>query len=307
MSFKEYLPSKSFQKKALFILGIVAVILALFFGVKLIKKGIHSYKINKQIRELPVELRDQVDILTVGELQTKDSNGNNIADWEERLYGLDPLADGAINKKIVEEKRQSLRSSAIDNQANAVTGETDAFTREFLSILTSLQTSGSLNEDALANIANSVGGKFVPQDQKEKYTQYAFTKIRDSQVADDNYVRQSTEILEKSGVLPMIGYEMDYISQSLETNNATLVAPLDNFSDAYKKFSESLLDIPVPARLLEDHMVLVNSSAYIADSLLMIQKIQSDPMIAIQGLALYGLNFRLMNDALDDLAASLDL
>lgn len=307
MSFKDYLPSKSFQKKALFILGIIAIILALFFGFKLIKKGIHSYKIKKQIRELPVELRDQVDILTVGELQTKDSNSNNIADWEERLYGLDPLADGATNKKIVEEKRESLRSSAIDNQANPVTGETDAFTREFLSILTSLQTSGSLNEDALANIANSVGGKFAPVDQKEIYNQYAFTRVRDSEIADAEYIRQSTNALEKTGILPIIGYEMDFISQSLETNDAVLVEPLDNFADAYKKFSDILLKVPVPARLLQDHKALVNSSAYISQSLIMIQKIKTDPVAAVQGLALYSLNYRIMNEALDDLAIKLSL
>lgn len=307
MSFRDYLPSKLFQKRLLAIVGIIAVVAAVILLGRLIQKGVANYRLNKQIRQLPAELRDQVDVLTVGELQRKDSNGNGIADWEERLYGLDPLANGEENRKKVEEKRQTLRASAEGSGENAPTGETDLFTREFLSLVTSLQTSGALSEEALSNIAASVGAKFIPEDQKEIYSQYAFRRVRDSKLADDDYIRQSTAALEKSGVLPLIGYEMDYISQSLQTNNAVLVAPLDNFAGAYKKFAETLVAIPVPERLLEDHKALVNSAAYISESLLMIQKIKTDPMTAVQGLGIYSLNYRIMNEALDDLAAKLSL
>ena len=48
---------------------------------------------------------------TVGELVGKDSNNNGIADWEERLWGLDPTkltTNGVANKTIIEQKRKQL-------------------------------------------------------------------------------------------------------------------------------------------------------------------------------------------------------
>lgn len=307
MAFQDYLPSKEFQKRLLAIVIIVCAILLIGFVVKLISKGIDAYKINKQIKQLPVELRSQVDTLTLGDLQKKDSNSNGILDWEERLYGLDPLTNGEENKKIVEAKRKLLRDSAADNEAGAVTGQTSDFNREFLSIIGSLQTTGALSDDALQNIANSIGGKLIDQEQKEIYPLSSFTVIRDSDIAMDEYQRLSNIELNKLSTVPMMGHEMEFIGENLRSGDPLFLAPLDNISNAYKSFAEVLVKVPVPESLVVAHKALVNSSMYISKSLLMIQKVNTDPMTALQGVASYNTHFIIMNESLDELAAKLNL
>ncbi len=307
MAFQDYLPSKAFQKRLLAIVIIVCSILLIGFIVKLIGKGIDAYKINRQIKQLPAELRSQVDTLTLGDLQKKDSNNNGILDWEERLYGLDPLTNGEENKKVVDQKRQLLRDTAGDNEADAPTGQTNDFTREFLNVVGSLQTTGALSDDALQNIANSIGGKLISQDQKEIYPTSSFKTIRDSSVANKEYVRLSSLEVGKLKSAPLLGHEMEFIGESLRSSDPTMLAPLDNISSAYKSFADALLKVPVPQSLLSSHKALVNSSAYISRSLLMIQKINTDPMTALQGLAMYNTHFIIMNQALDDLATNLNL
>lgn len=307
MAFQDYLPSKAFQKRLLAIVIIIAAILVIGFIVKLIGKGIDAYKINKQIKQLPAELRSQVDTLTLGDLQKKDSNGNGILDWEERLYGLDPLTNGEENKKTVEAKRQLLRDTAGENEASAATGLTNDFTREFLNVIGSLQTTGALSDDALQNIANSIGGKLINQDQKEIYPASSFKIIRDSSVANKEYQRLSNIELNKFNNIPLLGHEIEFIGESLRSADPLMLAPLDNISVAYKSFADSLIKVPVPESLLPAHKALVNSSAYVSRSLLMIQKINTDPMTALQGLAMYNTHFIIMNQALDELATNLNL
>ena len=307
MSFKDYLPSKTFQKRLFYIVLIVVIILVIGFIIKLIGRGIDAYKIRKQIKQLPVELRSQVDSLTVGDLQRKDSNNNGILDWEERLYGLDPLVDGEGNKKIVEEKRQILRLSADDNVASSTEGETNDFTREFLSIIGTLETSGALNEDALQNIANSIGGKITQGNEAEIYPKESFVVVRNSQLANDEYQRLSSSAIEKIGTIGLMGSEMEFIAESLRGGDPALLAPLDNIADTYESFAKALLKIPVPESLLDSHKALVNSSIYVGRGLDMIQKVNTDPMTAVQGTAMYNTHYLIMNAALDELAANLNL
>ncbi len=307
MAFQDYLPSKAFQKRLLAIVIIIAAILVIGFIVKLIGRGIDAYKINKQIKQLPAELRSQVDTLTLGDLQKKDSNGNGILDWEERLYGLDPLTNGEENKKTVEAKRQLLRDTAGENEASASTGLTNDFTREFLNVIGSLQTTGALSDDALQNIANSIGGKLIEKEQKEIYPVSSFNVIRDSDIAKDEYQRLANLELNKLSTVPMMGHEIEFIGESLRGGDPMMLAPLDNISGAYKSFAETLVKIPVPQSLLPAHKALVNSSAYVSRSLLMIQQVNTDPMMALQGLATYNTHFLIMNQALDELATNLNL
>ncbi len=307
MAFQEYLPSKTFQKRLLAIVIIICAILLIGFFIKLIGKGIDAYKINKQIKQLPVELRSQVDTLTLGDLQKKDSNNNGILDWEERLYGLDPLADGIANKTVVEEKRQILRISAGDNESSAAIGETGDFTKEFLSIIGTLETSSALNQDALQNVANSIGGKLINPNQPEIYPRDSFIVVRDSKIANDEYQRLSNKELQKLASLDLIGHEMELIGQSMRTGDPLFLAPLDNISTTYKSFADALLKVPVPESLLVSHKALVNSSTYVGRSLLMIQQVNKDPMTALQGTAMYNTHYIIMNASLDELAAKLNL
>lgn len=304
MAFKDYLPSKELQKKLLAILLIVGVIVAIFFTVKLIRYLVNKRWVNQQIKNLPVELRDQVDVLTIGELQRKDSNNNNIPDWEERLYGLDPFGDGASNKASILDKKAKLReatgaSSELNPEMNNNTGK---FSREFLSIVLSLQQSGALNQNAVDDIAKSVGQELIPSEIKDYVKKEELKIVRDSDITNAAYYDEVIYIVENDKQASQLGLELDMLAKGLNGANSSMFVGLDEISFNYKSVADKLKKVPVPESFAGDHLALVNSLYNIANSLEMIKNLDKDPVVALQGFYVYGTANQVMDQALNSLA-----
>lgn len=304
MAFKDYLPSKELQKKLLAIVIIIAVVVTIFFTIKLIRYLVNKAWINKQIKNLPAELRDQADVMTVGELQKKDSNGNAIPDWEERLYGLDPFANGDTNKKSVEDKRAELRvatgaSSELDPEQNTNTGK---FSREFLSIVLSLQQSGALNKNAVDDISKSIGTELIPTELKQVVKKTDLKVIRDTDITHQAYFDEMINIVNKSKSASQIGTELDLLAAGLEDSDTASFIGLEQISINYKTTADELKKISVPEKFAGDHLALVNSLYNIGQSLTMINKMQSDPVVALQGFYIYGYANGILDNSLTSLA-----
>lgn len=302
MNFSNYLPTKEYRKKLLSLFYIVAILLGVYLLWIGINKLIDKQKFKNQVKNLTVEVRDEIDTITLGELQTKDSNNNGVYDWEERLYGLDPLVNGEENKKLVEEKREILRKSGEGTSFNNQDSSTSSFASEFLGAITSLATTGALNEDTLSNISNSISTKFTTQTTDGFYKREDLNIVKDNAITKQNYLILSQKALETGGVQDALGEEIYFISNSLENNDPVMLAPLDNIASAYKEFGEMLVKVPVPETFAKDHAVIVNSSRYISEALLKIQKLYADPVIAIDGFAEYNTHYILLNRALDNLS-----
>lgn len=304
MAFTDYLPSKELQKKLLAIVLVIAVIAGLFFTVKLILFLVNKHWVNKQIKNLPVELRDQVDVLTVGDLQKKDSNKNGIPDWEERLYGLDPFGNGDSNKASILDKKAKLReatgaNSDIDPAMNNNTGK---FSREFLSIVLSLQQSGALNQNAVNDIAKSVGEELIPSEIKDYVKKSDLKIVRNSDITIDAYYEQMIQLVQNDKQAAQIGMELDMLADGLNTGSSSMFVGLDEISSNYKSIANKFKDVPVPEKLAGNHLALVNSLYNISASLEMIKKLDSDPVVALQGFYVYGTANQVMDQSLNSLA-----
>jgi hypothetical protein len=148
----KYLPSKQFIARIIIILIIALFVWGIYQIPKLFKK-------NKNINITPMTLQ-------VKDVIQQDSNNNGIADWEEGLWGLDPTTNGPSNKEFIIAKRAVLakdNASAVDG-GGINSSENDALSREVFALILSLQQSGSLNNDSISAISESVGQNFVPGD-----------------------------------------------------------------------------------------------------------------------------------------------
>ena len=83
---KKYLPSTQFIIRAVSILILVGVCFGAYKLIVFLK--------NRSTKKDPTKL-------LVQNLTQKDSNGNDIADWEESLWGLDPKGNGQENKDYI--------------------------------------------------------------------------------------------------------------------------------------------------------------------------------------------------------------
>jgi hypothetical protein len=299
MHIAPYLPSPSFRKKVLILVITIAIFVGLFWGIKGIKYLVNSYKIKSQIKSLPLDIQSQVDILTVGDLQKKDSNNNGIPDWEERLYGLDPLINGEENLKIVTQKREELKSE--ESQASLLPNtKTNEFARDFLRIITSLQTNGALNDEAVQNIATSVSDSFISKDIPQKITERDISIVRDSEITQRSYMIALSN-LESVQESKLIGYELVILAEALKTNNPRDFGPLVEVENAYQVVLNNLKAIPVPQSYAGQHIALLNGLYNAKESISLMRLIPTDPVLALQGFVTYSISSNVIDTALANL------
>lgn len=300
MSFKDYLPSRELQKKLIAFAIIVLIFLVVFFIFKSIKFLIEKKSINKQIKNLPVELRDQVNVLTIGELQKKDTNGNSIPDWEERLYGLDPLTNGDQNKKIIEEKKSNLKleNGNLENDNQKEKTETEKFAKNFISLVMSLEGSGALSDNALSNISTAASESLSDYKLPDYISSWHIKTVDNSVISRDKYINTLLlELVKISNIND--SNELKIISDSIssKTDIKIMLTPL---VEIYRQTAVSLKDAYVPKELLSQHLTIVNSLYNIATGIDNIKYISTDPARASKGISQYQVYSETLNKAVNE-------
>lgn len=239
------------------------------------------------------------DVVLVKDVVGKDSNNNGIADWEEYLWGLNPLKNGASNKEYIMAKRQTLSEN---NPLSApITGnaeESEALSKEFFAVVVSLMQSGSLTEDSIAQISNEIGQKIVPEQLPDTYTR-DMVKINDREDADIQYF-QALDKLNKKYADKDMGGELTIIAQGLANNNPQALRIASSIASSYRSFGQELIKLPVPEKISIGHLSLANDYEKIATSLEGFSTILDNPLVGMKAL----LNYKKYNDSItSDLAS----
>ena len=304
MSFKDYLPSQIFRKRLLAVVIIIVIVLAIIFGVKLIGKGIKEIKIRKQIKNLPIELQAEARTMTLGELQTKDSNGNAIPDWEERLFGLDPSGNGEENKQIILSKKAQLRIengiTEDEDNTNPKT-ETEKFAKDFISLVMSLEGSNALTDDALNNISNAAGDSLSDYNLPDVLSSWDVKTVDNSVVSRDKYVNallsELVKITDSNG-----NDELTIISGAIENEKDAeiIISPIIK---TYKQSTEELKTVFVPKTFLNQHLAIVNSLSHIATALENMKYVSTDPARATKGIMQYQVYSETLDNAIQEIQA----
>ena len=164
---KKYLPSKKF---AIITLSMLLVLGISLFVVKKVskKKGTLAQNI---IATLVGE-----ETTTIQGLIEKDGDGDGIPDWEEALWGTDPNSKSSHENVldsdwITQKKKELAEKNPAEETASPRENlsETEKFSREFFATVTALKQSGSLDQGAVSNIANILGGKIQNTNLPENY------------------------------------------------------------------------------------------------------------------------------------------
>ena len=252
----KYMPSQRFA----LIIGITAggilliLIVTSYFGSK------SSFTRNSKI---PVSGKD-----TVGTLVSKDSNNNGIPDWEESLWGLDPTADGAINKVAIAEKRQAAGIPTLNDSETQPVNQTDAFSRQLLSTILALDQSGNLTPQAIQNLAATVGSTVQAQHvQVSLYTLDDMHKSgSDSAAAKKAYSQNLKSIIAQYHDVG-IGSELSIIAEGFEGGGAPSLQKLIPIANAYQGIAVQVAALPTPPSALPYALALANSSLQVSASL----------------------------------------
>lgn len=280
---KKYLPSKQFIVRIIAIAIIIAIVFGLYSIVKYFKNRTSPAN---QKAELTVK-----DII----VEAKDSNENGIPDWEESLWGFNPMTNGPENKKAILEKKLELsKTSGTTNQNDSQKSITanENLSREFFALIMSLKESGDLNETSLKSAADAFGSQIKPTPIPDVYTSKDQI-IKSSTKSEDvtNYLKSVNTLLSKHKDL---GTEITFISKGTENSDPTAFTLVDSIALSYISFSKELIKIPVPSKISSIILSMANNYEKLGQSTAGLSKGADDPIVAMKSL----INYKNYNDAL---------
>ncbi len=274
MNFKQYekyMPSEKFIKIFASIAGVIILFLIVtsHFG--------NSSDFNNDKSAL-------TENSTVGDLVTLDSNDNGIPDWEESLWGLDPKADGALNKSIITQKK--VQNGLVDTgagQNDAKLTQTDIFARQFLSTILALKQSGGLTTDAVTKLTDSMTkGLDQKRDTNTYYTADGITTVPDSDGAKKAFGLNLLKLIQGYSSQGM-GSELPLISNALNGQSEQM-PDLEPEASAYENFAKDLSTSNTPISMAQYIAQMANSSVKMANGLRAGQNIYTDAVGGMVGI-----------------------
>lgn len=276
--------------KNLIISGIAALlILSVGIYVKIPTK-------NKQLA-LQKESASLLANSTSTDLATRDSDGDGLPDWEERLYGTDPFnpdtdGDGTPDGKEVAEGRDPRKAGPDDKlpviqDPHFATSSTDVegIKKEFFAKYLAEQ-SKEIRETTYRDLITDFNPKkYIPK-----------AELTDLNITSDN----STDALRKYGnafgllikkyTAPTHRTEEDILSDGLKTKNDETLKELQLPAVAYLNFSNDLKALPVPVGLAKEHLLIVNGYEGMYQGLIGMKTLFSSPVDGAAGYQRYTLS-----------------
>ncbi len=277
---QKYLPSREFRIRAIAVVALLLIALsvykiAIFFKNRINRNGTTNLIIKPDVIQ-------------------KDSNDNEIPDWEESLWGLNPDKNGASNKEFILAKREALaKENAEGINLDAPVGEYETLAREFFAIIMSLQESGDLNENSMQSVSNTIGEKITATPLKDDYTQSMILTIKTNPANTEAYSIKLANLINKYDQKD-IGKELTFMSVGLTSNDPQAFVEAETVATAYRDFSKELIKIQVPNAFSTTHLTLANNYEKVAQSIEGMTQMLVDPILGMKAI----INYKKYTDAI---------
>jgi hypothetical protein len=268
-----YKPSKKFLIRGGIATGIILIVL-------IVQADWFRGLFNKSPKNVAVITSNE----TVGGIIGKDTNGNGIPDWEERLWGLDPTAlytNGVSNKQLIEEKKKSL---GVTDSNDGPLNETDILAQQLFSITSAINQSDQNDSGVLSSIGFDMGNSLKFKQVSNRYSLKNVKTTKTNTATLTSYYNSVTKISAK--------YKdevaaTDILVPALETGDFSEISKLQETANSYIAFSKSLQALTVPTGIVEQHLALINGFYGMADSFQYISQIEDNGVNALAGIAIY--------------------
>lgn len=267
-------PSKRFLIRG----GIATLLIALILTVQTTWFRKLFSKISKNKSDITINT-------TVGDMVTKDSNGNGIPDWQEKLWGLDPnvaTTNGVSNKVIIEQKRKALQGENSASSENL--NETDILARQLYGLTTAVSQSGSITSNGFASIGADLGKTIDLKEPKNKYSINDIPSVKTTSASLKAYFNNVSNIV---ATYDDDVEEISLIISALENEDFSKLNELSQKAIEYKALGKKLKDIKTPIGVASYHLSIVNGLYGMGESFEYISELENNGINALAGISIY--------------------
>lgn len=241
-------------------------------------------QLKKVVYDAPIATgnNDELSSAALSDYSLKDTDADDLKDWEEVLLGTDPRkadtdADGTPDGKeansgrnpLVKSSNDGMRNTSVSTSTKANLTPTDKLARDFFARYMELNQLG-LAKDAQSQqelVGQVLKNGLVLEIPK------SFT-LKDIKISPDSSKEYATRYGNLLGAVfnnnQILGRDEAVIAkESLEKEEPEILREIDPIISAYKKIVEGLLKISAPANAASVHLGIVNSVSkflFIAES-----------------------------------------
>jgi hypothetical protein len=209
--------------------------------------------------------------------QTQDQVISTSTDWKKQFF----QGNSAIGTRIA----SSSSTSAADDQPLTLT---DKVGRDFFARYFELKQNGLDSNDQLVQgvIDQTIANAQTQGNQSKEYT------LKDIKISADT----STSALHAYGdmvaaIMNSYGPKAnpaDIAYSAFDQNDMTVLRQIDPITAGFKKVAQTLLLVPVPQPLENDHLALINEMNALASISGDLRNLEGDPMQSLVSLSSYG-------------------
>lgn len=287
MTAKTYLPSRNLA----IILGVLVII-----GGGILLIGFLKNK--KQITENA--RLNNTEVVVLGDLVEKDTDGDGLKDWEESLFGTDSTktdtdGDGVSDWDEAAMKRQSLsETSAGAAAASTPATPLDDVTRQLYATIASLKQGGAYNSANEQTLTTQLSTYLSTRTIATIYTKEDLKVVPDTAANFLAYNQSIATILQKYKVddTPLTSfYNID--QETIDGSKVKLIG--------YEALRDKLLGVTVIAGAAETHLGLINGIQQVIEDIRKIIDYEKDSLEAMRGIYYYGRDLRDISIAVNSL------
>jgi hypothetical protein len=233
MAIAQYLPSKAFVKKLVFLI----IVLALCFGIAQLFSFISKRQQAKEQQAVVTEAAKAEPIL-LRDVANLDANNNAVADWIEHLYG------------------DTIPTQTNPGETENI-NETEQLARDIFATATATGQVAPLSNEGVASIAEQVADNIAKTQTGEIFTEDEIKIVPNGTKNEQTYTTSIKKILDTQYPLD-IDNSLAILKDALDSADASKLDALDPISTRYKNLIAAFKALPVPSKYVEDHLAFLN-------------------------------------------------
>lgn len=230
---------------------------------------------------------------TRASLETKDSDGDGIPDWEESLTK-------GISAKIIASSTAAHTAGEPYVPPTTLTGKfSEAFLKDYLE--------GKMRGEDFSDPSRFVESAIAAIDtstQSKRHTRAELSLIPATGESLRTYGNELVSIMDRNA--HRSDSEMIIVEKALEAEDATLLEQLEPLEKAYRNTLTETLRMSVPDTLAKEHVDLLNAYEAILLDIIAMQEVFTDPLYGIARMRAYERDVDSLTNALRSIGSILD-
>ncbi len=239
---------------------------------------------------------------TLEDLVNKDTDGDTILDWEEKLWGTDPAkkettlgtSDKVAIEKLKDEQANNSEKGEGSDSASLNTEnltKTDQFSRELFTMVAAASQNGDMDAATIETLSASLAAKIGnPEARKVFLNSDIKISTKDDKATIQSYADALINIQKIYTVDYTVLDVLQKFSADEENIDASILLKLGPIIEQTNKVIDAALKTNAPKSLSVLHLNVLNSLQRLSENLSDIKLYDTDPIVSLGAIIKYNEN-----------------